>query len=413
MALSFSVLKIRDFRLLLLTRLFGTMSLSGQAVIVGWQVYSLTKDPFMLGLTGLAEAVPAIFCAMFAGYWVDKNRPHTVFMTAAGLVLLNMTMLMFVAGGIIHVTNILYWIFTGIIISGLGRSFFQPSSFALQAHILPRTLMPAASSWLITIFQIGAVTGPALAGLVYGGYSVRAAWFMVTLFMCIEFIAIIAMSKKTRLYQTNRVTEAFLKSVSEGWKFILNSRVLLSVMALDMFAVLFGGAVAMLPAFADQILHVGSEGLGALRAAPALGAGLTALALALWPMKQIRASVLLIAIAGFGFCMIGFALSTVFWISLLMLALSGVFDSVSMVIRATIMQLLTPDHMRGRVSSVNSMFIISSNEIGAFESGLAARLLGLVPSVIFGGIGTLLVVSVTALSPKLRKTVVTASENVK
>ena len=183
-------------------------------------------------------------------------------------------------------------------------------------------------------------------------------------------------------------------------------------MTLDMFAVLFGGAVAMLPAYADQVLHIGSEGLGALRAAPAFGAGLTALALAVWPMKNIRATTLLWVVVGFGLCVIGFGISTIFWVSMAMLALSGVFDSVSMVIRSTLMQLLIPDAMRGRVSSVNSMFIISSNEIGAFESGTAAKLLGLVPSVIFGGIGTLVVVSLTALlSPKLRKTVVRADES--
>jgi hypothetical protein len=175
-------------------------------------------------------------------------------------------------------------------------------------------------------------------------------------------------------------------------------------MALDMFAVLFGGAVAMLPAFADQILHVGPTGLGTLRAAPAVGAIITALLLALRPMKVIKATTLLWVIAGFGMCMIGFGLSTVFWLSLLILACGGAFDSVSMVIRSTIMQLLTPDEMRGRVAAVNSMFIISSNEIGAFESGVAARFLGLVPSVVFGGLGTLLVVAITAsVSPTLRK----------
>jgi sugar phosphate permease len=183
-------------------------------------------------------------------------------------------------------------------------------------------------------------------------------------------------------------------------------------MALDMFAVLFGGAVAMLPAYADQVLHVGSQGLGALRAAPALGSIVTALALAMWPLKRIRAALLLWAITGFGICMIGFGLSNIFWLSMLFLALSGMFDSISVVMRATIMQLLTPDSMRGRVSSVNSMFIISSNEIGAFRSGTTASIFGLVPSVVMGGVITLMVVSATALwVPKLRRTVVDATES--
>jgi len=198
-----------------------------------------------------------------------------------------------------------------------------------------------------------------------------------------------------------------MKSIVAGWKFILQKPVLLSVMTLDMFAVLFGGAVAMLPAFADQVLHVGSEGLGALRAAPALGAMVTALFLAVRPMRHLSAKRLLWVVAGFGVCMIGFGLSHIFWLSMLLLILSGMFDCVSMVIRSTLMQLLTPDNMRGRVSSVNSMFVISSNEIGAFESGTVARLIGLVPSVVLGGFATLLVVGVTALlSPQLRRTVV-------
>ena len=414
MSLSFSVLRLHDFRLLLLTRLFGTMAMSGQAIIVGWQIYSLTKDPFMLGLAGLAEALPAIVCALFAGHWIDRNRPHFIFISAIAILALNMLILLFVAGGIIHTPNIIIWLFAGVFISGIARSFVQPASFALNGKIVPRVEMSAASSWLISAFQIGAVSGPALAGLIYGGYGARSAWVMVTFLMVSELFLLAAMSKETRHYHSGKKTELFTRSIAEGWKFIWQSHTLLSVMALDMFAVLFGGAVAMLPAYADQVLHVGSEGLGALRAAPAFGAGITALLLALWPMKNIHASTLLWVVVGFGFCIIGFGLSTWFWLSMAMLALSGVFDSVSMVIRSTLMQLLIPDHMRGRVSSVNSMFIISSNEIGAFESGLAARLLGLVPSVIFGGIGTLVVVSLTALlSPKLRKTVIQADEGLK
>ncbi len=409
MSLSFNVLRNHDFRLLLLTRLFGTMAMSGQAVIVGWQIYSITKDPFLLGLAGLAEAIPAIICALFAGHWIDRNRPHFIFVTAVAVLALNMCILLLIAGGIIAVPNIVIWLFVGVFISGIARSFVQPASFALNGKIVPRAQMPAASSWLISAFQIGAVTGPAIAGLVYGGYGARTAWIVVTTLMTSELFLLAAMSKETRQYHSGKKTEKFTHSIAEGWKFIWQSRTLLSVMALDMFAVLFGGAVAMLPAYADQILHVGSEGLGLLRAAPAFGAGITALLLAVRPMKEIRASTLLWVVAGFGICILGFGISTVFWLSMAMLALSGVFDSVSMVIRSTLMQLLIPDHMRGRVSSVNSMFIISSNEIGAFESGLAAKLLGLVPSVIFGGVGTLVVVSLTALlSPKLRRTVVKA-----
>ena len=200
-------------------------------------------------------------------------------------------------------------------------------------------------------------------------------------------------------------------SIRNGWAFIFQNPVILGVMLLDMFAVLFGGAVAMLPAYADQVLHVGPEGLGALRAAPAIGAVTTALVLALRPIKKIRTTTMLWSVAGFGVCMIGFGLSKVFWVSMTLLAVSGAFDCVSVVIRATLTQLLTPNAMMGRVSSVKSMFVISSNEIGAFESGTAARLFGLVPSVVGGGIATLIVVAVTLLvSPAMRGTVVNADE---
>lgn len=396
---------------MLFARMFAMMALQAQAVIVGWQVYSITKDPFMLGLTGLAEALPAISCALFAGHIVDISRPHRVLLSCIGALVLNTLVLFLFAGGIVHAaeSHLLALIYGGIFLSGLARSFIMPSAFSLLSQIVPRAKIPAASGWLNSGFQISAVSGPAIAGLVYGGYGVQAAWLLPLGFMAGAFITLAAVGHTTRHWRSGEKREPAAKSIKAGWRFILNNPVLLSVMSLDMFAVLFGGAVAMLPVYADQVLHVGSEGLGALRAAPALGAVLTALTLAMRPMKVIRASTLLIVITGFGLCIIGFGLSTVFWLSMVFLALSGMFDSVSMITRSTLMQMLVPDAMRGRVSSVNSMFIISSNELGAFESGLAARMLGLVPSVVFGGACTLLVVALTTwMSPKLRRTVVHA-----
>jgi MFS family permease len=256
-------------------------------------------------------------------------------------------------------------------------------------------------------FQFASILGPAIAGIIYGGYGARAAWLIPVILMCISFITILGISHHPRKYKSDSIREPAAKSIKTGWRFILRNPVMLSVMTLDMFAVLLGGAIAILPAYADQVLHVGSEGLGALRAAPAIGAIITALMLSVLPMQKIRGTTLLLVVAGFGVSIIGFGLSTHFYLSLAFLAISGAFDSVSMIIRATIMQLLTPDNMRGRVSSVNSMFIVSSNEIGAFKSGISASFMGLIPSVVFGGIGTLIVVAVTALlSPGLRKAVV-------
>ena len=406
--LSYDVLKMRNFRLLLAARMLGILALQSQAVIVGWQIYSLTKDPFMLGLTGLAEAVPAIIGALFAGYVVDNSHPQRVYLLSLLALTLNTFFLLLSAGGIIELSEaaIIPIIFVGVFISGMARCFISPSSFTLIAWIVPRKDMPSASAWQSSGFQIAAIGGPAISGMVYGQFGVQIAWMIPTAMMFLAMLTVLFIKtpdQKTDQESTSKTRPKAWTSIKEGWAFIAKNPVLLSVMTIDMFAVLFGGAVAMLPAFAEEILHVGSEGLGLLRAAPALGAVVTALFLALFPLQSIKGKHLLLVVTGFGICMIGFGFSTVFWVAMVFLALSGAFDSISMVIRGTLMQFLTPDRMRGRVSSVNSMFIISSNEIGAFESGVAAKFLGLVPSIVFGGVGTLVVVAVAGiLSPKLR-----------
>ena len=413
MALSFRILQNRNFRFLLLTRMFGALALQAQAVIVGWQIYSITKDPLLLGLVGLTEAVPAIACALFAGHVVDISQPKKVYKACQFVQLVNTFALLALAGGYIDPMglSVLPFMFIGVFISGLARSFYMPASFTLLSQIVKKSDMPAASAWMSSSFQTAAIGGPALAGLVYAGFGASKAWFLPGFFMAACFIVLCAIKVEPMLRDVANRLPA-VRSIKEGWSFILQNPVLLSVMALDMFAVLFGGAVAMLPAFADTVLFVGPEGLGALRAAPAIGSVTMALMLALNPMKIISAKRLIYAVTGFGVCMIGFGLSKVFIVSLAFLALSGAFDSVSMVIRGTLMQLLTPDAMRGRVSSVNSMFIISSNEIGAFESGLAAKLLGLVPSIVAGGFGTLVVAGTTALlSPRFRKMEVRSSQD--
>jgi MFS family permease len=409
---SFDVLRLRDFRILLATRIFGVMALQCQAVIVGWQIYSITHDPFMLGLTGLTEAVPAIACALFAGHIVDISRPQRVYFFCYLALALNTLALFLFAGGIVPAAHahLLFLIYMCIFISGLSRSFIMPAAFSLLPQIVPRPQIPAAMAWQSSGFQIAAIGGPAMAGIIYGIWGPTIAWILPVTFMLGSFILLNFIDTSKHTYNREK-REPAMKSIKAGWQFILSKPVLLSVMALDMFAVLFGGAVSMLPAYADQVLHVGSEGLGALRAAPAIGAVITAVILAMRPMKVLSAKRLLIVVAGFGACIIAFGLSHIFALSMFFLALSGAFDSVSMVIRSTLMQLLTPDEMRGRVSSVNSMFIISSNEIGSFESGTAARLLGLVPSVVLGGMATLGIVGLTAwLSPKMRRTVVRTDE---
>ena len=410
---SFDVLRIRDFRILLLTRMFGVMALQCQAVIVGWQIYSMTKDPFMLGLTGLVEAIPAISCALFAGHFVDKGKPHRVYFWCYLTLALNTLALFIFAGGYypLEKGSLLPVIYLCIFVSGLARSFIIPAAFSLLPQIVPRNLIPAASAWQSSCFEIATIGGPAIAGILYATQGAHGAWILPVTLMSFSFISQNFINSKNHVYKPKK-KEPAVESITAGWKFILRNPVLLSVMTLDMFAVLFGGAVSMLPAYADKVLHVGAEGLGTLRAAPAMGAVLTALLLATRPMKILSAKRLLLVVAGFGLSIIGFGLSKIFWLSMVFLAISGCCDSISMVIRGTLMQLLTPEEMRGRVSSVNSMFIISSNEIGSFESGTAAKLLGLVPSVVMGGCATLLIVSVMAFSsPRFRQTVVKIGED--
>lgn len=406
-ALSFDVLKSRDFRLLLFTRMFAFSALQAQAVIIGWQIYTLTRDPLLLGLTGLAEAVPAIACALFAGHVVDNSRPQRVYFYCLGGLTLNTLFLFLVGSGLVPLATNHFVVFAyiAIFISGFARSFIMPASFSLLAQIVPRKDIPSASAWMSTGFQASMIVAPAIAGLIFGGYGAMAAWLMPMTMMAAAFLFMGAIKPQPRDEAKKR--EPAIQSIREGWKFMMGSPVLLGAMSLDMLAVLFGGAIALLPAFATEVLATGSEGLGILRGAPAAGAVLMALILAVRPMKEIKITRLLWVVVGFGVSMIGFGLSEYFWLSVFFLMLSGIFDSVSMVIRQTLMQLLTPDNMRGRVSSVNSMFIVSSNEIGAFESGALAKLIGLVPAVVVGGVGTLVVAAGAAImSPAMRNTVI-------
>jgi len=293
-------------------------------------------------------------------------------------------------------------VYVMIFLTGAARGVLGPTIAAFAAQLVSKNLYANASAWSSTVWQLGAVIGPATAGLVYGFYGPFAASFIVCLFIAAAIFCYTQIASKP--VNLMKADIGLIESLSSGIKFVMRNQVMLSAITLDLFAVLFGGAVALLPMFADQVLGTGAEGLGILRAAPAFGAVIMALFLAYKPPVVHAGNKLLLSVAGFGICMILFALSTNFYLSVVLLALSGMLDSVSVIIRSTIMQTLTPDEMRGRVSAVNTIFIGSSNEIGAFESGLAARLLGLVPSVIFGGTMTLLVVLASyRFAPSLRK----------
>ena len=401
---AYAVLRIKDFRMFILARFLLTFGIQMQSVIVGWQVYAITRDPFSLGLIGLAEAIPFLSVALFAGHVADNMNRRRIILVTVIAYLLGAIALLLLSFQLLSATisNGVFAIYAIIFTTGFARGFFYPAQSAFMAQIVPRELYPNSSTWNSTIWHIAAVSGPAFGGLIYGFAGVEVAYATVIGFVILSFIFFLQM--RNLPLPSREIKEGLLKSLSTGIRFVFGNQILLSALALDMFAVLFGGAVAMLPVFAAEVLMTGPQGLGFLRAAPAAGAVLMALMLAYRPPLRHAGVNLLIAVAGFGLSIILFAISRNFYFSLAMLALSGMFDNVSVIIRSTIIQLYTPDNMRGRVASVNSIFIGSSNEIGSFESGVAAKLLGLVPSVIFGGTMTLLIAATTArFSPKLRE----------
>jgi MFS family permease len=371
------------------------------AVVVGWHIYELTHDTLALGLIGLAEVIPYFSFALFAGHAVDHFYSRRGFGIIAALMLFSNTLVLtaislgWISG------NSTFWIYASIAFAGVARAFIAPSYSTLFAIILPRKDFARASGIGTSVFQFGLVIGPAIGGLLVGFTNKTVAYSIATLLFL--GAAITLSTLKIKEPPANNEAPPVFTSIADGLRFVINNQILFGAQMLDMFAVLFGGAVAMLPAFIHDIYHYGPEGLGILRAAPSIGGILTGLYLTRHPINIHAGRWLLSAVAGFGICIIAFALTKQFWLAAFLLLLSGTFDGISVVLRSTIMQLATPNEMRGRVSAINGIFIGSSNELGAFESGVAARLMGLVPSVVFGGLMTLGVVAITAkFAPKLR-----------
>lgn len=397
---SAAALRNRSFLKLLAFRVQIVLAYQVMMVVVGWHIYELTHDTLALGLIGLAEVIPYFCCALFAGYAVDHHSRRMFGVSASVVTGLNALVLV-ATTTVMAQDNQSLWIYGTIACTGLARAFIGPSYNALFALVLPRNQYARAAGVGSSVFQFGLVIGPALGGALVGWSSMTVA-YIVSATLALS-AAVTLLSLRIAEPPPAKPSPVF-SSIREGLRFVYGNQLILGAQALDMFAVLFGGAVAMLPAFVQDIFHYGPEGLGILRAAPAVGAILIGITLARFPLNKHAGRLLLVAVAGFGICIITFALSTYFWFAALLLMLSGIFDGVSVVMRTTIMQLATPDAMRGRVSAINGIFIGSSNELGAFESGLAARLMGLIPSVIFGGTMTLVVVATTAyFAPELRK----------
>ncbi|MBK8383041.1 MAG: MFS transporter [Ignavibacteria bacterium] len=400
----YAALRFWEFRNFTIARLCITIASQMQAVIVGWQIYEITKDPFSLGLIGLAEAIPSISVLLFAGHLTDISDRKKIVLYSVLLMSFCSLMLLLITSDLIHSLseNKLILIYSVIFLSGIGRGFSAPSFFAFVSQLVPKETLPNAITWNTTTWQTGAVTGPAIGGLLYGFIGATNTFITIVIFWIISVFMILPIKNKPVPVIIG--IQSLKEKLTAGLKFVFERKIVLGAISLDLFAVLFGGAVALLPIFAGEILFAGPEGLGILRAAPSIGAVIMAVTMTRRPFTKNAGKNLIISVFGFGLCIILFGISKNFYLSLIILALSGAFDSVSVVIRATIIQLMTPDNMKGRVSAVNSIFIGSSNEIGAFESGVAAKLLGTVPSVIFGGVMTILIVTVVTFAfPKLRR----------
>jgi MFS family permease len=403
---AYAALKYKEFNIFLIVRFAMVFAWSMQFVVIEWEVYSITKDPLSLGIIGLMEVIPAFSLALFAGHIVDqKEKKGLLVLCIFGFSLISLGLFFLTWPRIVADLStkvILYSIYFLVFLGGIVRAFLGPTIFSLFSLIIPKKVYPNAATWSSSVWQMGIVVGPAVAGFSINSIGVHWSMCLVFTFSLIALLTLSKISKKPIL--NPKIGEPVFKSLGEGVKFVFGTKIILGAITLDMIAVLFGGAVALLPVFAQDILKVGPEGFGILRAAPAVGALITMFASAHFPLYKKAGVKLLAAIFGFGVSVIVFGLSSWFWISVLALFFSGVFDGISMIIRQTILQLKTPDHMRGRVASVNAMFIGSSNELGAFESGLTAKLMGTVTAVVFGGTMTLITVITTGVfSPAFRK----------
>jgi MFS family permease len=400
---AYASLRIPNFRWFIVSVWTLTIATQIQTLVVQWQIYAETHDPLSLGLVGLAEAVPFILVALYAGHVADRQARRAVVFFAM-VALLGCGALLYVftrtPGFIEH--GRVWPVYLVVFLSGIARSFARPASSALGAEIVPRDVYQNAIAWRTSTWQFAAVVGPAAGGFLYALAGPAFSYLVVVGLMVVAVGALMFIEHapaKRDLVDAEPIGE----SLRLGVRFVLGQPVILGAMTLDLFSVLFGGATALLPIFA-AMMHVGPQGLGALRAAPALGSVATGILIAYRPPMRHAGRALFLSVGMFGICMILFAISRNFFLSFALLTASGAFDNVSVVIRSTLLQTMTPTNLLGRVSAVNQIFIGSSNEIGAFESGVAARLLGTVPSVLFGGVMTIIVVLLTAWqAPQLRK----------
>ncbi len=403
---SLAPLQHKEYRYYVLVRFFYTMALRMTATCVAYQLFQLTKSSFSIGVVGLSEFIPVFSLALYAGHVIDKSDKRTLWLNGILFYSLCSIALLIITSPAVEKrlgTTLLEFSFYLIIfITGVVRAFAGPTSSAIVAQLVPREILPFAGNISTTSYLAASIIGHASAGFFIAGLGVHATFYVIVIYVFIGAFMLSRISKKPPQH-TNSTIKAW-ESVKAGLNYVFNHKILLAAISLDLFAVLFGGAVALIPEFADRILKVGPVGFGWLNAAIDIGSIIMIIIITLFPLRRNQGTVLLFAVAAFGICIIIFGFSRFFWLSFFALVIAGMMDGISVVTRGTIYQLTTPDEMRGRVSSVNSMFVNSSNELGQFESGFMARMLGTVPSVIFGGFMTLFVVIVTWFkAPGLRK----------
>jgi MFS family permease len=401
----YAPLKIPEFKYFIAGRFIFLMGLRMTGTVIGWWIYLLTNSPLALGFVGLSEVIPALSLALYAGHYIDINEKRKLLLTCILLYAACISMLIFLSSSYaaLQYSPWMLAVFICLVIAATGaiRAFSGPTFSAMIAQIVPKEQLPAAASISSATWLIGSITGHAAGGFLIAFIGIHYTFIMILLFILTGFILLRKLSVKPILHISISNT---WQSVKEGINYVFKTKEILGAMSLDLFAVLFGGAVAMVPVFAKDVLNTGPIGFGWLNAAADIGSIITVTILTILPLQKKQGKLLFYAVAGFGCCIILFAVSKVFWLSFWALLLSGCMDGISVIIRSTILQLKTPGELRGRVMSVNSMFINSSNELGQFESGIAAKIMGVVPSVVFGGCMTLAVAVVTWFkAPSLRK----------
>lgn len=392
----YAALRYPEFVNLITTNSLITAALLIQEVVIGYELYKITHDPLSLGFIGLAEAIPYISLALFGGHYADRKDKRTIMQISQSVILvcsLGLIALMNPENrNHLSQTSLLLTVYGILAVIGFAKGFYSPAVSSMKAFLTPREVYSNAATWSGTFWQVGAIAGPGVAGFLYAYLGLINTLWVVVVILAVTQGMLLLISKKPIPQAAEEETVSLWQSIKEGIQFVYEQKILLYSISLDLAAVLFGGVIAILPVFAEDILKVGAEGLGILRAAPSVGAVLTIFMTAYFPPARHAWRNMLISVAGFGIATLVFAVSTHFWLSVVMLFFTGAFDAISVVIRQTILQVVPPDHMRGRVISVNSVFVSSSNEIGAFESGVLAKVMGTVPSVLLGGSLTMVIV---------------------